>query len=199
MATLCPGVLASAAGWGKILTAKYCCENKIPYFGIALGMQVMAVEFARHVAAFEDANSTEIDPDTKNPVISLLSEQREVQDLGGTMRLGAFTCQVKAHTHAHKAYGKDQIIERHRHRYEFNNKYLESMEKAGFNITGVLQDGNLCEIAEIKGHPWMLGVQSIPSLDRSPMIRIRSFATLSRRSSHAKARVMVEQPKRRDK
>lgn len=156
-------------GWnGKIMAAKYCRENKLPYFGICLGMQVMAVEFARHAAGLKDANSTEIDPYTKDPVISLLSEQREVTDMGGTMRLGAFTCKLKQGTHAHKAYKKDSISERHRHRYEFNNKYLEEFEKKGFVVSGVLEDKALCEIAEIKDHPWMLGVQYHPEFKSKP-------------------------------
>lgn len=156
-------------GWqGKILTAKYCRENKIPYFGICLGMQVMAVEFARHAASIEDANSTEIDPYTKNPVISLLSEQREIQELGGTMRLGASICNLKSHTKAHQAYKKDSISERHRHRYEYNNKYQAAMEKEGFIISGILDNGTLCEIAEIKDHPWMLGVQFHPEFKSKP-------------------------------
>lgn len=156
-------------GWqGKILTAKYCRENKIPYFGICLGMQVMAVEFARHAASIEDANSTEIDPYTKNPVISLLSEQREIQEMGGTMRLGACICNLKPKTKAHQAYKKDSISERHRHRYEYNNKYQAAMEHEGFVISGVLDNGTLCEIAEIKDHPWMLGVQFHPEFKSKP-------------------------------
>lgn len=156
-------------GWtGKIMAAKYCRENNIPYFGICLGMQVMAVEFARHVLGLSDANSTEIDPYTKHPIISLLSEQREVQDMGGTMRLGSYVCQLKPDSKAAKAYGKEQIHERHRHRYEFNNKYLEEMEAKGFNITGTLEDASLCEISEIKGHPWMVGVQFHPEFKSKP-------------------------------
>jgi len=165
---LIPGGFGERGWMGKILAAKYCRENKIPYFGICLGMQVMAVEFARHVAKIEDANSTEIDACTPNPVISLLSEQREVQDMGGTMRLGNFNCVLKTGTHAYKAYGKSIIGERHRHRYEFNNKYKEQMEKLGFVIAGTLEDGTLCEIAEIKDHPWMVGVQFHPEFKSKP-------------------------------
>jgi CTP synthase len=156
-------------GWnGKILSAKYCREKKIPYFGICLGMQIMAIEFARHVANIKDANSTEMDPETENPVISLLMEQQEIQDMGGTMRLGNYHCKLKQGTHAHKAYGSDVIEERHRHRYEFNNKYKEEMEKLGFVVAGTLDDGNLCEIAEINGHPWMVGVQFHPEFKSKP-------------------------------
>lgn len=166
---LVPGGFGERGWMGKIYAAKYCREEKIPYFGICLGMQVMAVEFARNVLKLEDANSTEIDAYTKNPVISLLSEQKEVTDLGGTMRLGAYNCVLKAGTHAHKAYGAPVISERHRHRYEFNNKYLDKMEHAGFLIAGHLENGNLCEIAEIKGHPWMVGVQFHPEFKSKPV------------------------------
>lgn len=165
---LVPGGFGERGWLGKILTAKYCRENKIPYFGICLGMQVMAVEFARHVSKIDDANSTEIDPYTKNPVISLLSEQRNIQEMGGTMRLGNYQCVIKPKTIAHQAYNKDIIGERHRHRYEFNNKYKEEMEQQGFLFTGTLEGGTLCEIAEIKNHPWMLGVQFHPEFKSKP-------------------------------
>lgn len=165
---LVPGGFGERGWMGKIFTAKYCREHKIPYFGICLGMQVMAVEFARHVAHIHDANSTEIDACTPNPVISLLSEQREMQEMGGTMRLGNYNCKLKTGSHAYKAYGKPVIGERHRHRYEFNNRYKDEMEKLGFHVTGVLEDGNLCEIAEIEGHPWMVGVQFHPEFKSKP-------------------------------
>lgn len=156
-------------GWdGKIMTAKYCRENKIPYFGICLGMQVLAVEFARHVLNLEDANSTEIDADTKYPVISLLSEQRDIKDMGGTMRLGAFICDIKPGTNAEKAYKSLKISERHRHRYEFNNKYKEMMEQKGFVVAGTMHEAGLCEIAEVKDHPWMVGVQFHPEFKSKP-------------------------------
>lgn len=156
-------------GWnGKIQAAKYCRENKLPCFGICFGMQVMTVEFARNVLGLKDANSTEIDPDTKNPVVSLLSEQRDVTDMGGTMRLGAYNCTLKRGTKAHEAYGKDTISERHRHRYEFNNEYKDAIEKHGLIISGTLQDGTLCEIVEVKDHPWMVGVQSHPEFKSKP-------------------------------
>lgn len=166
---LVPGGFGERGWLGKIMTAKYCREKHVPYFGICLGMQVMAVEFARHVLKLEDANSTEFDPYSKNPIISLLSEQKEVSDLGGTMRLGAYTCKLATDSLAKKAYNTPVISERHRHRYEFNNKYLDQMVEAGFNVTGTLQDASLCEIAEIKGHPWMLGVQFHPEFKSKPI------------------------------
>jgi CTP synthase len=159
---LVPGGFGERGWTGKILAAKYCRENKIPFYGICLGMQVMAVEFARHVLKLSDANSTEIDPATKDPVISLLSEQRSVQEIGGTMRRGKYPCRLKKGTNAYHAYKSDVIEERHRHRYEFNNKYQDAMEKEGFILSGVLDGGHLCEIAEIKDHPWMVGVQFHP-------------------------------------
>lgn len=165
---LVPGGFGERGWMGKIMTAKYCRENKIPYFGICLGMQVLAVEFARHMTDLKDANSTEIDPYTPFPVISLLSEQRDVQEVGGTMRLGAFPCRLKAGSKAFKAYKKEVISERHRHRYEFNNKYLDKLTEKGFEVTGTLDGGNLCEIAEIKGHPWMVGVQFHPEFLSKP-------------------------------
>lgn len=165
---LVPGGFGERGWEGKIMTAKYCREAKVPYFGICLGMQVMAVEFARHVLGLTDANSTEFDTVTKNPVISLLSEQRGVQDLGGTMRLGAYICDLKLNSHAHEAYQQTQISERHRHRYEFNNTYRDTMERNGFLISGLLKNENLCEIAEIHNHPWMVGVQFHPEFKSKP-------------------------------
>lgn len=166
---LVPGGFGERGWMGKIMTAKHCREKQIPYFGICLGMQVMAVEFARHALGLEGANTTEIDPYTPFPVISLLSEQKEVIDLGGTMRLGAYPCEIKSGSLAHKAYGKDEISERHRHRYEFNNKFLPQMEEKGFQVSGTLREGSLCEIAEVKGHPWMLGVQFHPEFKSKPI------------------------------
>lgn len=165
---LIPGGFGERGWTGKIKAAQYCRENKIPYFGICLGMQVMAVEFARYVANITDANSTEIDPYTPNPIISLLSEQKEVQELGGTMRLGAYACQLKPQSKAFQAYGTGSISERHRHRYEFNNKYKKEMESKGFVVAGTLEGSNLCEIAEISDHPWMVGVQFHPEFKSRP-------------------------------
>lgn len=165
---LVPGGFGERGWEGKIQASRHCRENKIPFFGICLGMQVMAVEFARHVVGLQDANSTEIDTDTQHPVISLLSEQKGVQDLGGTMRLGAYLCDLSPNSHAHRAYNKNQVSERHRHRYEFNNEYKERMENEGFLISGTLKNENLCEIAEIKNHPWMIGVQFHPEFKSKP-------------------------------
>jgi CTP synthase len=165
---LVPGGFGERGWMGKILTAQYCREKKIPYFGLCLGMQVMSVEFARHVLDLKEANSTEIDGTTPDPVISLLSEQKMVTDFGGTMRLGAYPCMVKEGTKAKQAYGTNLISERHRHRYEFNNAYKEQFEKKGFMVAGTLQSHQLCEIAEIQDHPWMVGVQFHPEFKSKP-------------------------------
>lgn len=165
---LVPGGFGERGWQGKILTAKYCRENMIPYFGICLGMQVMAVEFARHECRIPEANSTEIDPYTPHPVISLLSEQHALQEMGGTMRLGSYSCALKPGTKAYEAYGESIIHERHRHRFEYNNKYKEEMEKQGFVVSGTLSDGQLCEIAEVSNHPWMVGVQFHPEFKSKP-------------------------------
>lgn len=166
---LVPGGFGERGWEGKILTARYCRTHKIPYLGLCLGMQVMIVEFARHVLGLEKAHSTEVDPNTPDPVISLLSEQKKITNLGGTMRLGSYPCELKTGTLAFKAYGKKLIWERHRHRYEFNNKYKTSFEEKGMVFSGTLENGELCEISEISSHPWMLGVQFHPEFKSKPL------------------------------
>lgn len=166
---LVPGGFGERGWEGKIRTAKYCRERNIPYFGICLGMQVLVVEFARHVLGFEKANSTEMDPTTAHPVISLLEEQHIVTDRGGTMRLGAYPCSIKRDTVAYKAYGTPLIHECHRHRYELNNKYREPFEEAGLLVSGVFEQNNLAEIVEVADHPWMVGVQFHPEFSSKPL------------------------------
>lgn len=157
-------------GWeGMIACAKYCRQNRIPYLGICLGMQVMIVEFVRNVLGLPDADSTEMNIHTPHPVVSLLSQQKNVQNLGGTMRLGAYFCELAENSLARKAYGTALISERHRHRYEFNNEYKKACESKGMLFSGTLQNGNLCEISEVKGHPWMLGVQFHPEFKSKPL------------------------------
>ncbi len=165
---LVPGGFGERGWMGKIMTAKYCREKKIPYLGLCLGMQVMCVEFARHVLHLPDANSTEMDPNTPHPVISLLSEQQGVENMGGTMRLGTYDCNLKPGSKAEKAYGTSQIAERHRHRFEFNNAFKDQFEKNGLVISGVLDKNSLCEITEVKDHPWMVGVQFHPEFKSKP-------------------------------
>lgn len=165
---LVPGGFGERGWEGKIAVAQYCRENKIPFFGICLGMQVLVVEYARNVLGLKNANSSEVDPSTEHPVIALLSEQKRVRNLGGTMRLGAYPCKLELKTKAHQAYKKAQISERHRHRYEVNNAFIEPLEKAGLIFSGHYLKQKLCEIAEIKNHPWMLAVQFHPEFKSRP-------------------------------
>jgi len=147
---------------GKIAAIKYARENKIPFLGICLGMQCAVVEFARNVLGKEDAHTTEIDSNTSFPVIDLMEEQLEIEEKGGTMRLGAYKCQLEPNTLAHSVYGESLITERHRHRYEFNNKYRKDFENAGMVMSGINPDNNLVEIVELTDHPWFIGVQFHP-------------------------------------
>lgn len=147
---------------GKIEAIKYARENKIPFLGICLGMQCAVVEFARNILGVSDAHTTEIDSNTSYPVIDLMEEQQEIENKGGTMRLGAYKCQIKPKTLAHRIYGESLISERHRHRYEFNNKYRENFERAGMVMSGINPDNNLVEIVELEDHPWFVGVQFHP-------------------------------------
>lgn len=153
---------------GKIETIKYVRENKIPFFGICLGMQCAVIEFSRNVLGLE-ASSTELNPKTKNPVIDLMEEQKKITAKGGTMRLGAYTCKIKKGSKAHHVYGESTIQERHRHRYEFNNRYLEAIEDAGMKAVGTNPESNLVEIVELKDHPWFVGVQFHPELRSTVM------------------------------
>ena len=178
-------------GWeGKIQAATWARENKIPYLGLCLGMQVMVTEFARNVCGMDGANTTEIDPETPFPVISLLEEQTGIVQKGGTMRLGGYPCDVAPGSLAAAAYGTDQVTERHRHRWEFNNLYRAPLEAAGLRVSGTSPDGSLVEISELSGHPFMLGTQFHPELRSRPnrphpLFRefVRAAVTLSRGES----------------
>jgi CTP synthase len=147
---------------GKIQAVKYARENKVPFFGICLGMQCAVIEFARNVIGWTDAHSTEIAEDCNYPVINMMAEQKSISNMGGTMRLGAYKCQLKPNTLAHQAYNTDIISERHRHRYEFNNEYLEQYEQAGMIATGKNPETGLVEVVEIPDHPWFVGAQYHP-------------------------------------
>jgi CTP synthase len=147
---------------GKIETVRYVRENKIPFFGICLGMQMSVIEYSRNVLGLSDANSTEMNDTTSNPVVNLMEEQKTVTDKGGTMRLGAWNCDIKAGTLAHKIYGTTSISERHRHRYEFNSAYVSQLEKAGLKASGTNPQTGLVEIVEIEDHPFFIGVQYHP-------------------------------------
>lgn len=154
---------------GKIAAVRYVRENNIPFFGICLGMQMACIEFARNVIGMPEAHSTEMAPETLFPVIDLMEEQKNVTDKGGTMRLGAYACKLKDKTLAKKIYGKTNIKERHRHRWEFNNKYLKEYEAAGMVISGVNPDSGLVEIVELPNHPYFIGVQFHPELKSTVM------------------------------
>jgi len=177
-AILVPGGFGERGVEGKIATVRYARENNIPYLGICLGMQSAVIEFARNVAGLEGAHSTEFLPNSPHPVIGLITEwmdeagqietRDENSDLGGTMRLGAQKCRLQPETLAHQSYQKDVITERHRHRYEFNNKYLEQLEKAGLIFSGKSMDGRLVEFIELADHPWFLACQFHPEFTSTP-------------------------------
>jgi CTP synthase len=177
-AILVPGGFGKRGVEGKIAAIRYARENKVPYLGICLGMQLAVIEFARDVAGMEGAHSTEFDPDTPHPVIALITEwldregrveKRDADaDLGGTMRLGGQTCALAADSLARKVYGADTIVERHRHRYEVNNIYLNRLQQAGLKVSGKSEDGRLCEMVELPDHPWFIGCQFHPEFTSSP-------------------------------
>jgi CTP synthase len=147
---------------GKIAAVRYARENKVPFFGICLGMQMAVIEYSRNVLGFADANSTEMNENTKHPVVNLMEEQKTITDKGGTMRLGAWKCDIKEDTLAYNVYGKTSISERHRHRYEYNNEYAGALENAGLKSSGVNPDTGLVEIVELENHPFFIGVQYHP-------------------------------------
>jgi CTP synthase len=165
---LVPGGFGSRGWEGKILACRVARERGIPYLGICLGMHVAVSEFARHVLGLEGANSTEMDPETPHPVIDLLPEQKEVEDLGGTMRLGAQAVEVAAGTRAREAYGEPVIHERHRHRYEVNNHYRPRLVEGGLSVSGTFQEGRLVEIVELPDHPWFVASQFHPEFKSRP-------------------------------
>jgi CTP synthase len=147
---------------GKIEAVRFARENNVPFFGICLGMQCAVIEFARHVLGYEEAHTTEIALETKHPVISMMEEQKNISNLGGTMRLGKYKCHLKPNSKVHDAYNEEEIEERHRHRYEFNNDYIEVFEKAGMIATGKNPETGLVEVVEIPSHPWFVGAQYHP-------------------------------------
>ena len=166
---LVPGGFGERGFEGKIASIRYARQHKIPFLGICYGMQAAVVEFARSDLGITDATTTEYEPEARNPVISLMAEQKQQQDLGGTMRLGAFDCELKAGTHSHRAYGTTAISERHRHRFEFNNAYRERFEKAGFILAGTNPKLGLVEVVEVPDHPWFVGVQYHPEFKTQPL------------------------------
>lgn len=165
---LIPGGFGYRGIEGKIAAIKFARENNIPFLGLCLGMQCAVIEFARNVCGLKEANSSEFDNKTPHPVISLLKEQKMVKDIGGTMRLGAYPCSIKKGTLAYRAYKKTSISERHRHRYEFNNKYRKLLEKKGIILSGLYPKKNLVEMVEIKDHPFFIAVQFHPEFKSKP-------------------------------
>ena len=166
---LVPGGFGGRGVEGKILAVKHAREHNIPYFGICYGMHMAVIEFARNVLHLEGADTTENNGTTKHPVIHLMEEQKRVMNLGGTMRLGAFPCDLRKSSLIRKIYGKEQISERHRHRYEFNNDYRERFETAGMGLSGISPNGMLVEIVELRNHPWFVGVQFHPEFKSRPI------------------------------
>ena len=165
---LIPGGFGERGIEGKVEAVKYARENKVPYFGLCLGMHCAAIEFARNVCNLKDANSTEFNASTPEPVICLLEEQKDIEKMGGTMRLGAQPCKLESNTIARKCYGQEIISERHRHRYEFNNKYRDIFASKGMICSGLTIDNELVEIIELKDHPWFVAVQFHPEFKSKP-------------------------------
>jgi len=167
-----PGGFGKRGTEGMILAAEYARKHKIPYFGLCLGMQILTISFARHVLGLKDANSTELNSKTKNPVICTMSDQVETiknKQYGGSMRLGAYPASLAKNSLSYKAYGAVEISERHRHRYEFNNRYKETLRKGGLRIAGTNHGLDLVEIVEVEGHPWMVGTQFHPEFKSRPL------------------------------
>ncbi|MDD5568745.1 MAG: CTP synthase [Candidatus Omnitrophica bacterium] len=165
---LIPGGFGSRGIAGKLKAVQFAREKKIPFLGLCLGMQCAVIEFSRNVCGFKDANSTEFNLKTKHPVISLLEEQKKIKGLGGTMRLGSYPCKIRRSSLARRIYGRDLIFERHRHRYEFNDKYRKILEKQGLRFSGVCPKRNLVEIVELSAHPYFIAVQFHPEFKSKP-------------------------------
>lgn len=165
---LVPGGFGDRGTEGKIAAARYARENKIPYYGLCLGLQIAVIEFARNVLKLAGANSTEFEANPAHPVINMMEEQKKIIDKGATMRLGSYECALTAGTRAARAYGVESIRERHRHRYEVNNAYVEQLKRGGMVISGINPRRNLVEIVELKDHPWFLGVQFHPEFQSKP-------------------------------
>ncbi len=187
---LVPGGFGDRGVEGKIEAIRYAREKKVPFFGICLGMQLASVEFARNVLGFDGAHSAELNPETPFPIIDLLPEQKDIEDLGGTLRLGLYPCKLNDDSLAQKAYADEVVYERHRHRYEFNNQYRQQMEEHGFIFSGTSPDGRLVEVIEIKDHPWFLASQFHPeftSRPNRPQPLFRDFVAASLKNAEVMA------------
>jgi CTP synthase len=186
---LVPGGFGDRGTEGKIAAARYARENRVPYYGLCLGLQIAVIEFSRNVLKLPGANSTEFDPDPRNPVINMMEEQKKVSDKGATMRLGSYECALTPGTIAARAYGAAAVRERHRHRYEVNNAYVARLQKAGLVVSGINPRRKLVEIMELKGHPWYLGVQFHPEFQSKPDRAHPLFAAfIAAALKHQKAR-----------
>ncbi|WP_124728526.1 CTP synthase [Staphylospora marina] len=189
---LVPGGFGDRGIEGKLIATRYAREKRIPFLGICLGMQMACVEGARNLLGLKDAHSSEIDPTTAHPIIDLLPEQKEIEEMGGTMRLGLYPCKLETGSLAHEAYGTDLVYERHRHRYEFNNEYRKQLESVGYRFSGTSPDGRLVEIIEYKHHPWFVASQFHPefiSRPNRPQPLFREFvkaALLARKQEHVR-------------
>jgi CTP synthase len=189
-----PGGFGDRGIAGKIMAAQYAREHNIPYLGLCYGMQMAVVELARHVAHLPGAHTTEIDPRTPHPVIDIMADQRDIADIGGTMRLGLYACKLTPGTRAAAAYGAEQVNERHRHRFEFNNAYRERLEQAGLVISGLSPDGRLVEIIELRDHPWFVASQFHPELKSrptNPHPLFRDFVGAALRQHEARAEAVA--------
>jgi CTP synthase len=168
-ALLVPGGFGVRGVEGMVEAIRWAREHELPFFGICLGMQTAIIELARNVCGLPETNSSEFAPECANPVVALMESQREVQDLGGTMRLGAYPCRLAAGSHVHEIYGADEVGERHRHRYEVNNRYRTTLQEFGMRCAGLSPDGSLVEMIELPDHPWFVGCQFHPELRSRPM------------------------------
>ncbi|MCK4927696.1 MAG: gamma-glutamyl-gamma-aminobutyrate hydrolase family protein, partial [Candidatus Aenigmarchaeota archaeon] len=168
-ALIVPGGFGSRGTEGKIECIKYARENNIPFLGLCLGFQLACVEFARNVCSLKDAASTEINPKTENPVIDIMKEQKNIDSMGATMRLGAYLAVLKKGTIIEKLYGTEKVSERHRHRYEVNNRYVPTIENKGLLFSGKSPDGNLMEFLELPEHPYFVATQAHPELKSKPL------------------------------
>jgi len=192
---LVPGGFGDRGTEGKVTASKFARENNLPYFGLCLGMQIAVIDFARNVLGLENANSEEFDPQTADPVIHIMDDQKSVEDKGATMRLGACPCSLKVGTSAFDAYGKDIVSERHRHRFEFNNSYRQQMEEAGLVVSGINPERDLVEIVEVKNHPWYVGVQFHPEFQSKPNKAHPLFAAFIEASLAQKLSINPEKSK----
>ena len=165
---LVPGGFGDRGIEGKVLASKYARDTNTPFLGICLGMQMAVVDFAKHVLNYDDANSSEFDEETTHPLIHLMPDQKDIENKGGTMRLGIYPCKLAEGSKAREAYGEDLIYERHRHRYEFNNEFRDVVQSAGMKITGLSPDERLVEIVEVEDHPWYVAAQFHPEFKSRP-------------------------------